>query len=371
MATAMLAAGGSVTFTLTATINATTTNTVTVSAAAGGQTASFTATATVTSHVCTITLTKTVDDADVCSGDTVTYSYVVHNNSDQFTWTGDITDDNGTPGDASDDFTVASGVVVGPGLDSATYTHDSVIGTGSVTNTATASGDFDDPASTSASDTDTASTEGHVCTITLTKTPNKTTVCNGANEQAYTYVVTNTGDFFNASGTLVDDNGTPANGGRHRRGQLGLWRQAHCDLTSTRTSTPRRRTSHGLGTSGGKCVSATASATVTGRSCETSQLAPTQTTCAQFAAGTAPVEDTIFYGLQNGVINNVSPGVLFYYTSVTAPASGTLTFILRPTTSLASRCSEFRASRCSTPIAPTGRRRSTPLAASRPSPLVV
>src|SRR5262249_11094868 len=55
-----------------------------------------------------------------------------------------------------------------------------------------------------------------------------------------------------------------------------------------------------------------------------SQLAPTQTTIQQFAAGTAPTENTFLYGVKNGVINNISPGVLFYYTKVVAPTSGTL-----------------------------------------------
>jgi hypothetical protein len=54
----------------------------------------------------------------------------------------------------------------------------------------------------------------------------------------------------------------------------------------------------------------------------TAQFAPTQTTCQQFAAGTATTENTLTYKLKNGVINNVAPGVLFYYTEVTAPAAG-------------------------------------------------
>jgi len=206
-----LAEGASVSFTLTASINATTTNIVTVDAdsIAGLNTASDSATATVTAHDCTITITKEVDDTNVCTGATVQYSYVVHNNSDQFTWTGTITDDNGTPGDTGDDFTVVSGIVVGPGLDSTTYTHDSAIGTGAVTNTATASGDFDDADTTTASDTDTATVTGHDCTITITKTPSQTSVCNGSTVD-YTYVVTNNSDEFDWTGDVVDDNGTPS-----------------------------------------------------------------------------------------------------------------------------------------------------------------
>jgi hypothetical protein len=171
--------------------------------------ASDTDTATVTGHDCGITLTKTVDDTDVCAGKTVTYSYVVHNDSDQFTWTGDITDDNGTPLDDTDDFTVASGVVVGPGADSTTYTHDSVIGLGEVTNTATADGTFDDANATAASDTDSATTEGHECSITVTKTPSQTNVCNGTAVD-YAYTVTNNSDLFAWTGDVIDDAGTPA-----------------------------------------------------------------------------------------------------------------------------------------------------------------
>src|SRR5207302_9531769 len=99
------------------------------------------------------------------------YSYVVHNSSATFTWTGAITDDNGTPLNTGDDITVATGVIVGPGADSTTYTHTSgALATGTVTNIATASGAFNDPASSTASDTDTQSVTVAPCSITLTKT---------------------------------------------------------------------------------------------------------------------------------------------------------------------------------------------------------
>jgi uncharacterized repeat protein (TIGR01451 family) len=75
--------------------------------------------------------------------------------------------------------------------------------------------------------------------------------------------------------------------------------------------------------------SSSASMTVTCPS--TAQFAPTQTTCQQFVAGTAAVENAIHYNLKNGVINNVSPGVLFYYTTVTAPANGTFTVTVSQT----------------------------------------
>jgi hypothetical protein len=78
---------------------------------------------------------------------------VITNNSDQFTWTGDLTDD--VVG------TIATGIVIGPGL-SDTETAPWVIN-GTVINTATASGAFDDPASTTASASASATVIGHNC----------------------------------------------------------------------------------------------------------------------------------------------------------------------------------------------------------------
>src|SRR5262249_61195997 len=72
---------------------------------------------------------------------------------------------------------------------SQTFTASAAI-TGSVTNKATASGAFNDPASTSASANAQATVVGHVCTISLTQTPDQTSVCNGTSF-TYTYMVTN------------------------------------------------------------------------------------------------------------------------------------------------------------------------------------
>src|SRR5262249_10507584 len=157
-------------------------------------TASANAQATVVGHVCTISLTKTPDKTSVCNGDTVTYTYVVTNNSDAFACTGSLTDDTITLPDGATSFSIPAG-------QSKTFTTSSAI-TGTVTNKATASGAFNDPASTTASANAQATVVGHVCTISLTKTPSVTTVCAGQNTQVtYTYVVKNNSDAFTASGT--------------------------------------------------------------------------------------------------------------------------------------------------------------------------
>ncbi|WP_242342130.1 hypothetical protein [Anaeromyxobacter terrae] len=58
----------------------------------------------------------------------------------------------------------------------------------------------------------------------------------------------------------------------------------------------------------------------------TGRIAPTQTTCQNFV--TTPdlyTLDSILYGVKGNKINNTAPGVFFYYSYVTAPATGTLT----------------------------------------------
>jgi hypothetical protein len=56
-----------------------------------------------------------------------------------------------------------------------------------------------------------------------------------------------------------------------------------------------------------------------------SKVAPTQTTCEAFAAGTAESLDSVLFGAKNGLINNTAPGVFYYYTWVEAPPGGTFT----------------------------------------------
>jgi hypothetical protein len=62
-----------------------------------------------------------------------------------------------------------------------------------------------------------------------------------------------------------------------------------------------------------------------------SQITPTQTTCQMFSTGTAATLDKLEYSLRNGQINEVNPGVLFYWIKVTATA-GTNTLTIRQDT---------------------------------------
>jgi hypothetical protein len=52
-----------------------------------------------------------------------------------------------------------------------------------------------------------------------------------------------------------------------------------------------------------------------------SKITPTATTCREFANGTAETLLNLSYSVNNGKIkNNVTPGVFFYWVSVTVPA---------------------------------------------------
>ena len=58
---------------------------------------------------------------------------------------------------------------------------------------------------------------------------------------------------------------------------------------------------------------------------KSAQIAPTAVSCQDFLSG-APDLNSLGYGVKSGKINSISPGVLFYYSKVTAPgASFTIT----------------------------------------------
>jgi hypothetical protein len=51
-----------------------------------------------------------------------------------------------------------------------------------------------------------------------------------------------------------------------------------------------------------------------------SQITPTGTTCTEFKNGTAEDLNSLLYSVKNGAINQVAPGVFFYWVKVTVPA---------------------------------------------------
>jgi hypothetical protein len=73
-------------------------------------------------------------------------------------------------------------------------------------------------------------------------------------------------------------------------------------------------------------ASASATATVTGVNC--AKITPTNTTCSDFASGSAAVLDTLLYNVKDGNINSVAPGVFFYWIGVQGSA-GSNTFTIQ------------------------------------------
>ena len=64
-----------------------------------------------------------------------------------------------------------------------------------------------------------------------------------------------------------------------------------------------------------------------------SQITPTGTTCSQFANGTAETLFNLNYSVSSGKIkNNVTPGVFFYWVSVTVPAGNNIVTITQTIT---------------------------------------
>jgi hypothetical protein len=61
------------------------------------------------------------------------------------------------------------------------------------------------------------------------------------------------------------------------------------------------------------------------------EIAPTATTCSDYLASpTGNQLNTLLYGVKSGAINNVAPGVFFYYSSLTVPA-GNSTILIHQT----------------------------------------
>src|SRR5262249_26520772 len=120
--------------------------------------------------------------------------YVVTNNSDAFTWTGTLSDDTLGP--------INGSITLAPGESKSFNASGTISGVGQ--DTGTASGACNVPGRTRPRSNADATVTGHVCTISLTKTPAQTNVCNGSTV-GYTYVVTNNSDAFTWTGTLTDD----------------------------------------------------------------------------------------------------------------------------------------------------------------------
>src|SRR5262249_42270271 len=72
------------------------------------------------------------------------------------------------------------------------------------------------------------------------------------------------------------------------------------------------------------------------------QITPTATTCDQYRTGTAPDLNQLNYIVKGAAINNVSPGVFFYYTRIVAPSSSFTITVTQSNAPTAGSCSSWR-----------------------------
>ena len=123
-------------------INTPLTNTAVASGTSGGAAVSAQATATVSPRLPRIALELEGSLADVCAGSDVevTYGYKVTNTGYYSTASGTLVDDNGTPADAADDFTVGSWGPLAPGASQTLSASRTINISAPLTHTAVASG---------------------------------------------------------------------------------------------------------------------------------------------------------------------------------------------------------------------------------------
>jgi hypothetical protein len=156
--------------------------------------------------------------------------------------------------------------------------------------------------------------------ITLDKASTTTTVTQVGQVVPYTYLVTNTGNITLTGVTVTDDKVATVS---CPKTTLTPGESMTCTGSYTVTS--------GDFSAGGNLTNvATADSDQTGPVNDTvsipiikptGNLFVTGTTCQAYLAGTATDITQVLYGVKGGKINNVAPGVFFYYTKFTA--SGT------------------------------------------------
>jgi len=74
------------------------------------------------------------------------------------------------------------------------------------------------------------------------------------------------------------------------------------------------------------CTGSSGTCPADGGGTNCTQITPTATTCNQFATGTSPDEVSGSYVTKSNLVNSVSPGVIFFYSHITVPAGGVVTF---------------------------------------------
>jgi uncharacterized repeat protein (TIGR01451 family) len=292
-------------------------------------------------------VTKSVNNATPVEGSNVVWTITVTNNGPSnatgvqvadvlpagVTY---VSDDGGAGAYSAGVWTIGN---LAPGASATLHITTSVnLGTAGSTITNTAVVSATTPDSNTANNTASASTNPVAnADLDVTKSVNNATPVEGSNV-VWTITVTNNGpsnatgvqvaDVLPAGVTYVSDDG---GAGAY---SAGVWTIGN--LAPGASATLHITTSVNLGTAGSTITNtAVVSATTpdsntanntasasTNPVANTGVLLPTDTSVQMYASGEWPeIYDSFYYGMKGGKINNVSPGVIFYYNTIKAPSA--------------------------------------------------
>ena len=172
--------------------------------------------------------------------------------------------------------------------------------------------------------------------LSLTKSASPTVYFSAGQVITYSYVIRNTGNVTLTGPFSITDDKATVTCTQPADSALSPNETTNCTATYIIQPTDLNATNTGSVTNTAQATNGTvtsnqAQATVN-QVAQTGQIAPTATSCQDFRDGTAGNLTQILYGVKNNKINNVAPGVLFYYSLVTVPA-GTHTISVTQTTS--------------------------------------
>ena len=279
-----------------------------------------------------VTVTKTANPAPAYvpeTGGNVTFDFVVTNNSTEAATITALSDDKF--GTLAGDADCQVGTVLAGGVScsfSATFAIPAGDYPGTHINIFTATGGDNDGNSDSGTDSETVTYTDVLPDITVTKTGLPTSVPEIGGNVTFTFEVINhsteaatiTVLSDNKFGTLAGDADCKKDTVLAAAGTTG----DSCSFEATfaipaGTGTHVDVFSATVTDGDGNNDTATDDETIT-YVAGTSKLAPTQTTCQMYAGGTAMDYTQLNYLVSKGKIGSVSPGVVFYWSTITAPS---------------------------------------------------
>ena len=267
-----------------------------------------------------ISIVKSSDSTFSAAGDVLDYSYLVTNTGNVPLTGITVTDNNidDPPGVSCPATTLAVGANMTCTAQH-TVTQAEVDNGCEVVNTSSVSDDQGD------SDSDSLTIDG-TCSSSITIVKSSTSTFAGAGDVLdYSYLVTNTGAVTDTNIVVTDDNIDDPPGVSCPSDTLAPGGSMTCTAQHTVTQAEVDNGCEVVNTSSvsdDQGDSDSDSLTIDGNCTPQAQILPTQTTCQQYVAGQGQSLGSVSYGVKSNKINNVAPGVFFYYSFVTVASNG-------------------------------------------------